>query len=147
MFSPNSGNTVIKSKLISRRMFLLTAAKAVVMVGIIGRLVSLQINERTKYQSLSDKNRFREWKLAPERGVIKDYFDQEIASNEQVYQAHLIPENSKDIERLFVRLKTILNISEKRLFYLKKVIAKQKPWEPIIVSGLLQHRHLNLLQP
>ena len=31
MLSPGSGNTVIKSKLISRRMFLITAAKAVVM--------------------------------------------------------------------------------------------------------------------
>ena len=134
MLSPSSGNTVIKSKLISRRMFLLTAAKAVVMVGIIGRLVSLQINERTKYKTLSDKNRFREWKLAPERGIIKDFFDKEIASNEQVYQVHLIPENSKDIEKLFVRLKTILNITDKRLFYLRRVIAKQKPWEPIIVS-------------
>ena len=134
MLSPSSGNTVIKSKLIGRRMFLLTAAKAVVMVGIIGRLVSLQINERTKYKTLSDKNRFREWKLAPERGIIKDFFDKEIASNEQVYQVHLIPENTKDIEKLFVRLKTILNITDKKLFYLRRVIAKQKPWEPIIVS-------------
>ena len=108
MLNPSSGNTVIKSKLIGRRMFLLAAAKAVVMVGIIGRLVSLQINERSKYKTLSDKNRFREWKLAPERGVIKDFFNKEIASNEQVYQVHLIPENSKDIEKLFVRLKTIL---------------------------------------
>ena len=48
MLSPSSGNTVIKSKLISRRMFLLTAAKAIVTFGIIVRLVSLQINERTK---------------------------------------------------------------------------------------------------
>ena len=48
MLSPSSGNTVIKSKLISRRMFLLTAAKVVVTVGIIGRLVSLQINESKK---------------------------------------------------------------------------------------------------
>ena len=134
MLSPSSGNTVIKSKLIGRRMFLLNAAKAIVMVGIIGRLVSLQINERTKYKTLSDKNRFREWKLAPERGVIKDYFDREIASNQQVYQAHLIPENSKDIEKLFVRLKTILNISDTKLFYLKNIISKQKPWEPIIIS-------------
>ena len=86
------------------------------MVGIIGRLVSLQINERTKYKTLSDKNRFREWKLAPERGVIK-IFDKEIASNEQVYQVHLIPENSKDIEKLFVRLKTILNITDKKLLF------------------------------
>ena len=134
MFNPSSGNTVIKSKLISRRMFLLSAAKAVVMFGIIGRLVTLQINERSKYKTLSDKNRFREWKLAPERGVIKDFFGKEIASNEQVYQVHLIPENTKDIDRLFVRLKTILNINDKKLFFLKKIINKQKPWEPIIVS-------------
>ena len=73
MLSPSSGNKVIKSKLISRRMFLLTAAKAAVMVGIVGRLISLQINERSKYKTLSDKNRFREWKLAPERGVINKF--------------------------------------------------------------------------
>ena len=134
MLSPSSGSTIIKSKLIGRRMFLLTAAKAVVMVGIIGRLVSLQINERSKYKTLSDKNRFREWKISPERGTIKDYFGREIASNEQVFQVHLIPENTKDIERLFVRLKTILDITDKKLVYLKKIIKKQKPWEPIIIS-------------
>ena len=104
MLSPGSGNTVIKSKLIGRRMFLLTAAKTVVLVGLVGRLISLQINQTTKYKSLSDKNRFREWKLAPERGVIKDYFNQEIASSKQVYQIHLIPENSQNIEEIFFRL-------------------------------------------
>ena len=86
MLSPSSGSTVIKSKLIGRRMFLLTISKAVVVAGVLGRLVSLQINESKKYKTLSDKNRFREWKLAPERGVIRDYFNQEIASNKQVYQ-------------------------------------------------------------
>ena len=65
MINFGSGNTVIKSKLISRRMFVLTAAKTIVFCGIFGRLVSLQINEATKYKTLSDKNRFREWKLAP----------------------------------------------------------------------------------
>mgnify|MGYP000223755675 CR=1 FL=1 len=115
MLSPSSGNTIIKSKLISRRMFLLTVAKAVVTFGIVGRLITLQINERSKYKSLSDKNRFREWKLAPERGIIKDFFEKEIASNEQVYQVHLIPEDTKDVEKLFVRLKTILNINDKKL--------------------------------
>ena len=137
MLSPGSGNTVIKSKLISRRMFLLTACKAVVMVGLVGRLISLQINQSTKYKSLSDKNRFREWKLAPERGVIKDFYGQEIASNEPLYQVHLIPENVQNINRLFVRLRGILNITDKKIFYLKKLINKQKPWEPIIISDNL----------
>jgi len=137
MFSSGSGNTVIKSKLISRRMFLLSVGKAVVLVGVLGRLISLQINESSKYKTLSDKNRFREWKLAPERGVIRDYFDTELASNKQVYQIHLIPENAQSIEGVFFRLKTILNINDKKIFSLKKKIAKQKPWEPIIISDNL----------
>ena len=137
MLSVGSGNTVIKSKIISRRMFLLTISKAVVVAGVLGRLVSLQINESKKYKTLSDKNRFREWKLAPERGVIRDYFNQEIASNKQVYQIHLIPENTNSIEEVFFRLKSILKISDSKIFSLKRIIAKQKPWEPIIISNNL----------
>ena len=137
MFNSNSGNTLIKSKLISRRMFLLSTAKAIVVVGVLGRLISLQITESNKYKSLSDKNRFREWKLAPERGVIQDYFRNEIASNTQVYQIHFIPENAENIEQTFFRLKSILNISDQKIFSLKKKIARQKPWDTIIVSDNL----------
>ena len=137
MLSLGSGNTVIKSKLISRRMFLLTAAKAVVMVGLVGRLISLQINQATKYKSLSEKNRFREWKLAPERGIIKDFFGQELASNEPLYQAHLVPENTKNLNNLFVRLKGILNITDKKISYIKKKVRNQKPWEPVVLADNL----------
>ena len=101
-------------------MFVLTAAKTIVFCGIFGRLVSLQINEATKYKTLSDKNRFREWKIAPQRGLIKDYFDQEIASNKKVFQLHITPENSPDLEKLFFRLKTILNLTDKRIAFLKR---------------------------
>ena len=128
---------ISKSKLISRRMFILSIAKTIVFAGIFGRLVSLQINESNKYRTLSDKNRFREWRLAPQRGIIKDYFDVEIASNEKVYQLHITPENSSNIETLFFRLKNILNLSNKKISFLKKKIKKQKPWEPIIVSDNL----------
>ena len=48
-----------KIRLIGRRMFIISAAKAVVVFGIVGRLISLQINESKKYKTLSDKNRFR----------------------------------------------------------------------------------------
>ncbi len=123
-----------KSKMISRRMFMLSAAKAVVFFGIVGRLVSLQINESTKYKTLSDKNRFREWRIAPQRGIIKDFFDNEIATNEKVYQIHITPENTQNLEHLLFRLKNILYLSDKKINFLKRKIAKQKPWEPIIVS-------------
>ena len=115
-------------------MFVMSVAKFVVLAGIFGRLASLQINESKKYRTLSDKNRFREWRLAPRRGLIKDYFYDEIASNKKVYQLHITPENTQNINTLFFRLKNILNLSNEKIFSLKRKIAKQKPWEPIIVS-------------
>ena len=87
-----------KITLVGRRMFILSVAKAVVVFGIVGRLISLQINESKKYKTLSDKNRFREWKFSPPRGLINDFYGKEIASNKQVYQLHIIPENSENLE-------------------------------------------------
>ena len=106
MISDSGGSS--KIRLIGRRMFILTAAKAVVVFGVVGRLISLQINESKKYKTLSDKNRFREWRFAPPRGVIKDYFGEEIASNQKVFQLHLIPENAENLSALIFRLKNML---------------------------------------
>ncbi len=126
-----------KITLLGRRMFVLSAAKAVIVFGIVGRLISLQINESKKYKTLSDKNRFREWKFSPPRGLINDYFGQEIASNRQVYQLHIVPENSENLEFLLFRLKSILKLSEKDILKVKKTIKKQKPWDPVIISDNL----------
>ena len=126
-----------KITLLGRRMFIISAAKAVIVCGIVTRLISLQITEGKKYKTLSDKNRFREWKFSPPRGLIKDYFGKEIASNRQVYQLHIVPENSENLELLFFRLKTILNLSENKIQSLRKKIKSQKPWDPVIISDNL----------
>ena len=93
-----------KSNLISRRMFILSAIKVAVFVVIISRLFYLQISENIKWRSLSDKNRLREWKIAPQRGIIEDYFGNKIAKNTQVFQLHMIPEDVPNIEELFFKL-------------------------------------------
>ena len=126
-----------KIRLIGRRMFIISAAKAVVVFGIVGRLISLQINESKKYKTLSDKNRFREWKFSPPRGLINDYFEREIASNKQVYQLHIVPENSENLEILIFRLKNILNLSERQILKIRRKIASQKPWDPVVISDNL----------
>ena len=60
MLSNNEDSGFNKLSTINRRMFIFSAAKAVVFFGIVGRLFSLQINENKKYLTLSDKNRLRE---------------------------------------------------------------------------------------
>ncbi len=57
------------------------SAKFFVMVGLVSRLFFLQVKENKKYLTLSDKNRIREWKLAPVRGEFHDYFGNVIAGN------------------------------------------------------------------
>jgi penicillin-binding protein 2 len=137
MLNFNSSNITSKTKTIGRRMFLLNSIKAIVLVGIFGRLASLQIKESTKYRSLADKNRFRETKFAPPRGVIKDYFDTEIASNTRIYQLHITPENTPNTNELLIRLKSLISISDRKLNLIKKKIIKQKSWEITIVSDNL----------
>ncbi len=123
-----------KLKTINRRMFIFSAAKAVIFFGIVGRLFSLQISENKKYLTLSDKNRLRETRLPPIRGEFKDYFGNTIAGNLKVYQLHVIPEQVEDFRSLLIRLRDILNFDNKTL---SKIFAKkktQKPWETIVIS-------------
>ena len=137
MLSFNSSNIASKTRTIGRRMFLLNSIKAVVLLGIFGRLASLQINETSKYRSLADKNRFRESKFAPPRGIIEDYFGKEIASNTRIYQLHITPENTPNVSDLLIRLKSLIKLPNRKISLIKKKIAKQKKWETIIISDNL----------
>ena len=123
-----------KLKTINRRMFLFSAAKAVVFFGIVGRLFSLQISENKKYLTLSDKNRLRETRLPPIRGEFKDYFGNTIAGNLKVYQLHVIPEQVEDFRSLIVRLRDILKFDNKTLSKIFTKKNSQKPWETLVIS-------------
>ena len=123
-----------KLKTINRRMFIFSAAKAVVFLGIVGRLFSLQINENKKYLTLSDKNRLRETRLPPIRGEFKDYFGNTIAGNLKVYQLHVIPEQVENFKSLVIRLQKILNFNSDKLNKIIKTKNNQKPWESLVIS-------------
>ena len=51
----NRGRNIEKGRVITRRMFILAAAKILLFAGISSRLYSLQISDREKYEILSDK--------------------------------------------------------------------------------------------
>ena len=126
-----------KSRLITRRMFVLGGIKIAVFASIVSRLFYLQISENIKYRTLSDKNRLREWKVPPQRGIIKDFFDAKIASNTQLFQLHMIPEDVSNIGELMFRLSRLISFNDRQRANLIKKIKKRKPWEPVIVSDNL----------
>ena len=130
----SSSDNVKKLNSINRRMFITGSLKFFIMVGLVSRLFFLQVKENKKYLTLSDKNRIREWKLPPTRGNIVDYFGNVIAGNLKVYQLHIIPEQVENFNYLLLRLKSLLNLSDKKIKKINKLRNELKPWDSIIVS-------------
>ena len=133
----SSSDNVRKLNSINRRMFMTGSLKFFIMIGLVSRLFFLQVKENKKYLTLSDKNRIREWKLAPVRGEFHDYFGKTIAGNFEAYQLHVIPEQVEDFRYVIYRLKDLLELSDKEF---KKILKKRneiKPWETLIVSDNL----------
>ena len=133
----SSSDNVKKLNSINRRMFITGSLKFFIMIGIVSRLFFLQVKENKKYLTLSDKNRIREWKLAPVRGEFHDYFGNVIAGNFEAYQLHVIPEQVENFKYVIYRLKELLELSDTEF---KKVLKRKKeikPWETLIVSNNL----------
>ncbi len=140
-----SDTSANKFKTISRRMFIMSIAKTTIFVGIVSRLFTLQISENQKYLTLSDKNRLREWRLPPVRGEILDFFGKTIAGNVQVFQLHVIPEDVKDFNYLILRLRKIIDLTDKEVAKIYKKKKKQKPWETLIISENLNWEEFSKL--
>ena len=133
----SSSDSVKKINSINKRMFLTGSLKFLVMIGLVSRLFFLQVKENKKYLTLSDKNRIREWKLAPVRGEFHDYFGNIIAGNFEAYQLHIIPEQVEDFRYVIYRLKDLLELSDNEFNKIIKKKNKIKPWETLIVSDNL----------
>jgi len=143
----NRGTNVEKGRVVTRRLFILTAAKLVLFSAITSRLYNLQISDREKYEILSDKNRIREWKTPPQRGFITDFFNIVVADNDRVFQVHMILDQIRDFDQTLFRLKTIINLSNNEIAKIYKLKEKLKPWDTLVVAdnlGWSEFSRLNL---
>ena len=143
----NRTSNVEKLRLISRRVFILGAAKLVLFGAITSRLYNLQISDRKKYEILSDKNRLREWKTPPQRGIITDYFNNILANNDRVFQVHLALDEVNNFNETIFRLKNVVGLSDIEVKKIYKKKEKLKPWDTLVISDNLswsQFSKLNL---
>jgi len=138
---------VQKGRIISRRLFMLAAAKILLLAGITSRLYNLQISDREKYEVLADKNRIREWKTPPQRGLITDFYNKILADNDRVFQVHLSLDEIQDFDKTLFRLKNIINLSNNEIRRIYKAKVKLRPWDTLVASDNLnwsQFSKLNL---
>ena len=115
-----------KSKTISRRGFVLAAAKVAFFGIITSRLAYLQLFKSNEFKQLSDRNRYREIKEVPERGTIYDFKNRIIASNNQVYLLSIFPSEIKNLNEFFYSLRPYIDFDILEIKKFKREIYRHK---------------------
>ncbi len=123
-----------KVSIINRRKAILTTAKYT-FFGLIGlRLLWLQVFQKNKYSILSDRNRFKEWKIAAERGLILDRFNNKIAENRQLYRIALIKGDVTDLDFVLVTLNKFLRLDNEIIEKTKTDFIKLRKFQPYVIN-------------
>jgi penicillin-binding protein 2 len=123
-----------KISIINRRKAILTTAKYT-FFGLIGlRLLWLQVFQKNKYSILSDRNRFKEWKIAAERGLILDRFNNKIAENRQLYRIALIKGDVTDLDFVLVTLNKFLRLDSEIIEKTKTDFIKLRKFQPYVIN-------------
>jgi penicillin-binding protein 2 len=88
-----------EQRLFDRRALTVGALMALFMLGLIARLILLQVVRHDYYSDLSQGNRVRTEPIPAARGLILDRNGEIVASNQPAYQLELVPEEVPDFKQ------------------------------------------------
>ncbi len=103
----------------------------IMMLGIVGRLVYLQIFSHQHYTTLSQKNRLKIVPLPPTRGLIYDRNGLLLAKNIPSFSLELIPEQIKDIDDTLIRLNKLIPISDSDRKHFRRLVKQKRRFQSI----------------
>ena len=121
----------IKDPLAENRIFIgrIVAAFVLILlmiVGLIVRLVYLQVVGHEHYATLSKDNRIKISPLPPTRGIIYDRHGRVLAENVPTYSLELIPEQIKDMDATLAKLQKLLDIPDEKIEQFQKQRKRNK---------------------
>lgn len=131
-----SRNHVIKDSLAENRIFLSRVVAVFIVIvflilGLIVRLVYLQIAGHEHYSTMAKSNRIKIVPSPPTRGIIYDRQGRILAENIPSYSLELVPEQIDDLEDTLQRLQVLLNIPDEKIERFLKQKKRQKRFASI----------------
>ncbi len=131
----------VKDSFAENRMFLSRVVAvfvffSVLILGLIGRLVYLQIVGHDHYSMMAKSNRIKIAPLPPTRGIIYDRNGHILAENVPSYSLELIPEQVEDLEQTLQKLQQLLAIPDEKIeqFFKQKKSTKRFSSIPLLVQ-------------
>lgn len=112
-------------------------------VGLVSRLVYLQVFQHEVFITRSDNNRVRVEPLPPTRGLIYDRNGILMAANRPTYNLTIVPERVEDLDSTLSLLIEILELPEEEIESFKvRARQRQQPFQPALLMSELDERQI-----
>ncbi|MDF1582164.1 MAG: penicillin-binding protein 2 [Methyloprofundus sp.] len=127
---------VIKDRFLENRIFLsraviLFAFMLLLVAGLVGRLVYLQVLGHKLYHNMATNNRIKVSSIPPTRGIIYDKHGQVLAENLAFYSLELIPDEVPNMDETLQRLQLALSIPQEKIAAFNKQRKHYKHFDSI----------------
>jgi penicillin-binding protein 2 len=120
-----------EQRLFDRRALTVAALMALATLGLIARLILLQVVRHEYYSDLSQGNRVRTEPIPAARGLILDRNGEIVASNQPAYQLELVPEEVPDIRDTLRRLAALGLLRPGEVDELRRTIAVSRSFDSV----------------
>src|SRR5215468_12758905 len=119
---------------LSRRIAVASALVLLAFVGIVVRLVSLQVVQGAEMRSLSEHNRIRLVRVPAARGVVYDRYGELLIDNRPSFDVVYVPEDARGRPGVLRTMATRLNEPEDAVVERLRAPSKRPPYEGIVVA-------------
>lgn len=120
-----------ETKLFTQRAIIAFVMIVLVMLGVISRLVYLQVINHEHYETLSQKNRVKIISVPPPRGLIYDRNGVLLAENIPSFSLELTPEQVVDMDDTLSRLREIITISDDDIEHFRRLLKQKRRFDSV----------------
>jgi penicillin-binding protein 2 len=107
------------------------AIMLVMMLGVAGRFVYLQVFQHDDYSTRAKANRVRLRHLPPPRGLIYDRTGKLLADNVPAFRLDVIPDKVRDMDAMLRRLSAIVPLTDDDLRRFRQSLKQHRPFEQV----------------
>ena len=135
-------NSMVEHRIFFGRIVAAFGLMIVLSIGLVIRLVYLQIVGHTHYATLAKENSIKIAPLAPTRGIIYDRNGNVLADNISSYTLELIPEQVPDMDATLRNLQALLSIPDEKIAQFREQVLRNKRFNSIPLSYRLNEEEV-----
>ena len=123
-----------EGRLFSSRAIIAGLVVVLALLGTLGRMFYLQVDQHEHFTTLAQDNRVKLIPLPPTRGLIYDRNNRLLALNRPAFNLEIIPEKAGDIQAVLERLGRLIELKPTDIERFEKAIRQHRRFESIPIK-------------